>query len=116
MPCPEQSRGNAADEFALIHLEGAVNLPVTQLTDAALNALVPDNATRLVLYCSDTLFPSRRIALTTIGAPAFIQLGYKNTTLLEQLYQSSDCAAANKQAKTPSVCGDLLRLYRADAS
>ena len=106
---------NAADRFAISHLEGAINLPGTELTDAALMALVPDKATRLVLYCSDTLYPTRRIALTTIGAPAFIQLGYENTTLLEPFYQSSDCAAANKLSKTPGVCGDLLRVFRADS-
>jgi Rhodanese-like domain len=105
---------NSADEFAVTHLEGALNLPATELTDEALAALVPDKSTRLVLYCSDTLYPTRRVALTTIGAPAFIQLGYKNTTLLEPLYLSSDCKAANKMAKAPSVCGDLLPLFRAE--
>jgi phage shock protein E len=101
---------NSADAFAVQHLEGAINLPATELTDETLESLIPNKNTRLVLYCADTLYLTRRIALTTLGAAAVIQLGYKNTTLLEPVYHSDDCKAAKKTAKTLGICGDLLRL------
>jgi hypothetical protein len=73
------------------HLRGAVNVPATELTDETLKTVVPTLDTRIVVYCDDTLLPSRRIALTTLGHPAIFQLGYKNVYRLEDLWSSPDC-------------------------
>jgi hypothetical protein len=103
---------NSKEQFAHTHLKGAINLPGTDLTDEVLNALVPNKLTRIIVYCTDTLYPTRRLALTTIGAPAFIQLGYPNTTVLEPLYLSKACQKAKKPTEAGAICGNLLPLVR----
>lgn len=35
------------------HIEGAVNLPFTEFTQANLQALIPDNSTRILIYCNN---------------------------------------------------------------
>jgi Rhodanese-like domain len=117
----------AADEFNYQHLLGAINLPAAEITEATLKKIAPDKRTRIVIYCSDTLFPSRRIALTTLGEPSISQLGYSRTYTLEDLWQSKGCSAAIQAARTKnrgdesapeqpllgnlSVCGELLPMF-----
>ncbi len=103
---------NSKEQFAHTHLKDAINLPGTDLTDEMLNALVPNKLTRIIVYCTDTLYPTRRLALTTISAPAFVQLGYPNTTVLEPLYLSKACQKAKKSTEAGAICGDLLPLFR----
>ena len=105
---------NDAEQFAHTHLKGAINLPGTSITDEALNVLVPDENTRLVLYCYDSLYPTRRIALTTLSAPAVVQLGYPNTFLLEPLHRSEDCKSAREATSPTKLCGNLLVLVDAN--
>jgi Rhodanese-like domain len=115
-----------ADEFKYQHLQGAINLPAAEITEATLKKIAPDKSTRIVIYCSDTLFPTRRIALTTLGAPSIRQLGYSRIYTLEDLWQAQACSAAIQAARAKnrgnamipeqplsenlSVCGELLPL------
>lgn len=73
--------------FAAQHLAGAINVPLTELTDAVLTRVLPDKATRVVIYCDDQLQPSRRVALTTLGGPTLKTLGYHAVLRLEDLWQ-----------------------------
>lgn len=35
------------------HIEGAINLPFTEFTQANLQALIPDSSTRILIYCNN---------------------------------------------------------------
>lgn len=70
-------------EFNRQHIKGAVNLPATELTDEALSKIIPTKSFRVVIYCANNLFPSRRIALTTLAYPTLKQLGYENVQVLD---------------------------------
>jgi rhodanese-related sulfurtransferase len=79
------------DKYALRHVEGAVNLPFTDFTDAALKAVIPTKDTRVLIYCNNnfrgapvSLVLKRReaslnissfIALTTYGYTNVYELG-----------------------------------------
>ncbi len=66
------------------HIAGAVNLPATEWTDAALSKVVASKATRVVIYCANNLnVATRRVALTTLAYPTLKQLGYSNVLELE---------------------------------
>lgn len=79
------------EAFAVSHIDGAVNIPATELTDEELKKVIPEKKTRVVVYCDYNLAPVRSIAVTTLGAPAIYQLGYKNIYRLEELWSSPDC-------------------------
>lgn len=81
------------EQFAQKHLHGAINLPVTELTDAVVSKLLPRKDVRIVTYCDDQLFPTRRIALTTLGVPSLRRLGYTDVALLENLWMRRDAGA-----------------------
>jgi len=76
--------------FARGHLKGAINLPLTDLTEQTLHKLVPNSDQRIVLYCDDQLVPTRRVALTTLGAPTARALGYAHVFRLEDLWLRQD--------------------------
>lgn len=83
------------------HLAGAKSLPATVLEDQALRAVVPSTGTKVVVYCEDNLAPTRRIALTTLGAPAIVQLGFPQVFTLEPLWSRKECL----QEKTAGAWG-----------
>jgi hypothetical protein len=118
------------ESYARGHLQGALNLPATELTETALKHLVPNIQSRIAVYCDDTLYPTRRIALTTLGYPAIQQLGYAQVYLLEELWRSRECQASNTRLAetTPEaqlaagvfrarqLCGELLPIVSDDAA
>ena len=74
-------------DFAARHIDGAVNLPATELTEERAKQLLgASKEARIVVYCDDQLLPTRRIALTTFGAPALRELGYTHLWRLEDLW------------------------------
>ena len=80
----------SAEDFARRHIRGAVSLPLTDLTEENLRKVAPRKDAPLILYCDDQLFPSRRVALTTLGAPTAQQLGYAHVYRLENLWSRQD--------------------------
>lgn len=69
-----------------IHIKGAIHLNFSDFTEDKLKALIPDNTTRILIYCNnnfDSLKPSlfdKSIRLA-LNIPTFINLygyGYKN--------------------------------------
>jgi hypothetical protein len=73
--------------FAAEHLAGAINVPVTELTQTVLARVLPDKTARVVIYCEDQLQPTRMVALTTLGGPTLQTLGYQTVLRLENLWQ-----------------------------
>jgi rhodanese-related sulfurtransferase len=74
------------DKYAMRHIEGAVNLPFTDFTDAALAAVIPNKETRVLIYCNNN-FRGAPVSLTakrvqaSLNISSFIALttyGYTN--------------------------------------
>ncbi len=61
------------DKYALLHIEGAINLPLTDFTAAELARVIPTKATRIVIYCNNNFLDSPR-AFATKAAPASLNL------------------------------------------
>lgn len=74
------------EEFAAEHLQGAINLPATELTDEALAAVIPAKDSNVVIYCANNLQMTRRVALTTLAYPVLKQLGYTRVSILESSF------------------------------
>ncbi len=71
-------------DFDDYHISGAINLPLTDITEESLARVVPSKNLRIVIYCDNNfVFPTRRLALTTMAYPTIKQLGYSNTFILE---------------------------------
>jgi Rhodanese-like domain len=80
----------SAESYSKEHLEQAVNLPATEMTDEMVAQLLPNKAARVVVYCDFQLFPSRRVAVTTLGVPTLRRLGYTDVRLLEALWSRKE--------------------------
>ncbi len=81
------------DKFDAIHVKGARHLAFTDFTAEALKKLIPDNTTRILIYCNNN-FDNEPINLARKSAPValniqtFINLyayGYKNVRELGPL-------------------------------
>ena len=89
----------SADAFARGHLKGAVNLPFTDFTDAALREIIGANAGRpIYIYCNNNFRDHRApIALKrapmALNIPTFINLhgyGYRNIWELADVIGTGD--------------------------
>ncbi len=76
----------SAAKFALLHVEGAVNLNFSDITKDALEKAIPAKDTPILIYCNNNFekepraFPAKR-AETALNIPTFITLhayGYRN--------------------------------------
>jgi hypothetical protein len=72
--------------FDDIHIEGAIHLNFSDFTEAKLKELIPDNTTRILIYCNNN-FDSKKPSLLdksirlALNIPTFINLygyGYEN--------------------------------------
>ena len=81
------------DKFDAIHVKGAVHLAFTDFTDNALQTLIPDKATRVLIYCNNN-FKNEPVNFASKGAgvalniQTFVNLhayGYKNVYELAPL-------------------------------
>ena len=114
----------AKESFERAHIRGAINVPIESLTAEHLKTLVPHRDSRIVVYCTNNLSPTRMVALTTLGYPAIEQLGYSNVNRLEDLWRSETCRAAEKLAAKEGQldravhagCESLLPMDRAEKS
>lgn len=89
----------SADAFAQGHLKGAVNLPFTDFTDEALQAVIGENPLRpIYIYCNNNFRDHRApIALKrapmALNIPTFINLhgyGYRNVWELADVIGTND--------------------------
>lgn len=84
--------------YDLGHIEGAVNLPFSDFTDAKLAEVIPDKDTRVLIYCNNNFtddaepIPLKRISLA-LNIPTFINLygyGYENIYELGVLTETTN--------------------------
>ena len=75
--------------FDQSHIKGAIHLGA-DFTRAEIQALVRDQNTTILLYCSNSLMPTRMISLTTISLPQLIAYGYENTFMLSDYFFGAD--------------------------
>ena len=94
----------SAADYRQGHLAGAINIPLTDLTELALEHQEIGKSARIVVYCDYQLVPTQRIALTTFANPTLQQLGFKNTYTLEPLWRSAEC----KSVESDQPCSALL--------
>jgi phage shock protein E len=74
------------DKFERIHVKGALHLAFTDFTDEALQKVIPDKNTRILIYCNnnfdrDPVGFARKSAEVALNIQTFINLhayGYKN--------------------------------------
>jgi phage shock protein E len=73
------------DKYEQIHVKGAVHLAFTDFTEEALAKVIPDKATKILIYCNNNFsgervnFPGKR--QVALNIPTFINLhayGYTN--------------------------------------
>lgn len=93
----------SADAFARGHLDGAVNLPFTDFTDAALARVIgPDRSRAIYIYCNnnfrDNAYPVvTKRAPMALNIPTFINLhgyGYANVWELADVIATTDPEAS----------------------
>ncbi|CAN5584743.1 hypothetical protein BH11CYA1_BH11CYA1_24680 [soil metagenome] len=75
-------------EYKQGHLKGA-KLIGADIKEEKLKELVPNKKTEIIVYCTNTFFPSRRMALNTVCLPQIVALGYNNTYVLEDIWTKS---------------------------
>lgn len=66
----------APQGFAYRHIKGAVNLPLTEMTEHTLPALLPDRRVPVVLVCDESFAPTRRMSMTLQAWPVLKANGY----------------------------------------
>lgn len=81
------------DKFDELHVRGAVHLSFPDLTAESLRQLIPDPATRILIYCNNNFrdaegpFP-RKLATASLNLSTFVALydyGYRNVYELAPL-------------------------------
>jgi rhodanese-related sulfurtransferase len=90
----------SADAYAAGHIEGAINLPFTDFTDASLRATLRDPNARILIYCNNNFSNNtapvvlKRIELA-LNIQTFINLrgyGYRNVYELGEVVDFNDPA------------------------
>ena len=63
----------SADKYALRHIRGAVSLPFTDFTEESLAKVLPQKATRVLIYCNNN-FRGAPVSLTAKSPPASLNI------------------------------------------
>ncbi len=79
----------ALEAYKRGHIKGALHLGA-DVTQEKMLSLVPDQETTLLLYCDNSLYLTRMMALTDITLPQIYQLGYKKLYKLDEAWRSGD--------------------------
>ena len=78
----------SAKDFAQAHIKGAISLPIESKPETLLKTLAPDCDKKIVIYCSQQLFPTRMVALSSMGTAQLEAMGYTDVAQLELLWDS----------------------------
>lgn len=78
-------------EYKSGHIKGA-KLLGADIDEARLKELIPAKDSKVILYCANTLYPSRRISLNFSCLPQVLTLGYKNAFVLEEVWHRDSAA------------------------
>ena len=84
------------EEFDRGHVAGAVHLG-SDITQERLAAILPSTKSRLLLYCTNSFYPTRRIALTDVALPQIAFLGHPRVWMLEAVWRDP----GNKSLEIP---------------
>lgn len=76
----------SSEKFAALHVDGAVNLPFPDISISTLRALIPDQRTRILIYCNNNFrnapdpFPSKlpSASLNLSTYTALYDYGYRD--------------------------------------
>ncbi|MDE1151857.1 MAG: rhodanese-like domain-containing protein [Micavibrio sp.] len=85
--------------YAARHLKGAVNAPLTDLTETTLPTLVPDKDTPVVLTCDYSFMPTRMVPMTLQAYPVLKAAGYKTIYRLNLWRDASNAAMLSDAAQ-----------------
>lgn len=66
----------APEAFAYERIKGSLNLPLTEMTEYTLPALLPDPTQPVVLVCSESFGPTRMMSMTLQAWPVLKANGY----------------------------------------
>lgn len=78
----------SSEQYKSGHIKGALHLGADILEDKLLK-LVPDKKATIIVYCNNSLFPTRMLALTDTCLPQFSALGYENVFSLAPIWHDS---------------------------
>jgi len=81
------------------HIKNAVNIDASSLTKERLEEVIPSKESKIVVYCSNSLFPTRMIALTTPSYAELYSKGYKNVHVLRAHYLNGEMNNIEKLRK-----------------
>ncbi len=87
-------REQAAYDYA--HIKGA-KLLGADIEERKVAALVPDKASTVLIYCTNSLMLTRMMSNTQVALPQLLALGYKNTYLLEDA--AHDASLSSERTK-----------------
>ncbi len=73
--------------YAAHHMKGAINIPLTELTEKTLAEAIPDKKTPVAVMCDFSLMPTRMVAMTIQAYPVLKAAGYDKIYRLN-LWQS----------------------------
>ena len=74
-------------EYNQGHIKGALPFGA-DISKERLEKLVPNKKATIVIYCTNNIFPSRRISLNFASLPQIIDAGYTQSFVLEELYHN----------------------------
>lgn len=72
-------------EYKQGHIKGAL-LMGPDIKEEKLKQLVPDKKSEIIVYCTNTFFPTRRISLNNVCLPQIVALGYPNVFVIEEIW------------------------------
>lgn len=75
-------------EYQEGHFKGA-RLMGADIKEEKLKQLVPNKQSKIIVYCTNTFFPSRRISLNNVCLPQLIALGYPNVFVIEEIWHKN---------------------------
>lgn len=75
-------------EYKQGHIKGA-RLMGADIKEEKLKQLVPDKNCKIIVYCTNTFFPTRRISLNNVCLPQMIALGYPNVFVIEEIWHKN---------------------------
>lgn len=75
-------------EYKQGHIKGAL-LMGADIKEEKLKQLVPNKKDKIIVYCTNTFFPTRRISLNNVCLPQMIALGYANVFVIEEIWHKS---------------------------
>ncbi len=83
------------ERFAGKYIKDSLNLPVTEMTEHTLPALIPDKTRAVVLVCDESFFPTRLLSMTLQAWPVLKANGYTNVYRLNLWRPEEEGGAAH---------------------